>query len=237
MKVPHGAYAASLHDADTEALFAVFDEERGSRVLEVGAHDEPVANILTEQGFHVIGVDLREYHAGQDLGRANESRPCNYEYVRGDFCDLPYPIYSEWLDHFDAIISLSAIEHFGLGTYDEGNPHYYYDVIALRCMWEFLKEGGTAYVSVPFGSNYIEAPPHWRVYDGYSLRRRLVQDFHVEGAWAFVAAECEVAGRKCDWRSLITWEEACGYSGDPPHVSVIMKLKKVAVKRLAPDGR
>ena len=46
MKVPPELYHRHLTDADTEALFVMFDEPPGARVLEVGAHDEPVANVL-----------------------------------------------------------------------------------------------------------------------------------------------------------------------------------------------
>lgn len=237
MKIPKEVYGPTITDADTQAFFQLFDEPVGGSVLEVGAHDEPVANLLTDHGFHVTGVDLREYHAGQDMPNA-PSPKCNYRYIQNDFCALPEYVHREFLGKLDCIISLSALEHFGLNTYGEGSQHPFYDVIAARLIWDFLKEGGVAYITVPFGKHYVEAPPHWRIYDTFAVRTRLVQDFHVEFASAFIAGKVIIGGQERHWGFPLTMEEACEYD-DPeePHVSLILKMRKREVKRLAPDGR
>src|SRR5947208_1546396 len=112
-------------DPDTRAFLSLFDEEIGSIVLEVGAHDEGASVLLSQLGFNVVGTDLREYDTSLPA--------CNYAYVQVDFCT--------WKPdrQFDVCFTLSAIEHFGLGTYREGPIHYYYDVLAMRRIWESLK--------------------------------------------------------------------------------------------------
>lgn len=238
MKIPRESYQGHLTDADSAAFFELFDEPYGSAVIEVGAHDEPVANVLSSHGYRVTGVDLREYHTGQDLiGKAKDDRPCNYRYVRADFCDLPSDLMYEGHGGFDVAVSLSALEHFGFGTYQEGKPHVYYDVIAMRTMWQLLREGGVAYITVPFGKDHLDVFPHWRVYNTDSLRDRLVQDFDVEFFSVFVAGPCVLAGRNVDVGSPITTDEAMTFSGTPPHLSAMLKLRKGKVQRLAPDGR
>lgn len=212
-------------DVDAYALLLNFDVPEGGRVLCVGCHDEATANILADSGFKVTGVDLREYD--------KRLPPCNYEYIRRDFCEMDM---CDFYEQFDAFVSLSAIEHFGFNTYEEGNPHRYYDVIAMRKAWEFLKEGGIAYITVPFGKRYVEKPPHWRVYDEQSLFERLAQDFAVLGAVFFCSAPVEVGGELKSTANALSIEQAREYDNvDVPHVTVLLVLKKVPVKRLAPD--
>lgn len=215
-------------DGDSAYFISKYDEPIG-KIMEVGAHDEPMANILSQMGNDVYGVDLREYDP--------ESPPCNYHYVRGDFCDLPLDFLKEHLGTFDCIFSLSAIEHFGLTTYDEGDYSPYYDIIALRMMYLYLKEGGTAYITVPFGNPFKELAPHWRVYDVPSLMGRLAQDFHIEDMSVYVTAECVVAGKQRHAFGEITEQEILGFDGDPPHLSAFLRLRKTGKKRLAKDGR
>lgn len=226
-----------INDEDVNMFLRAFDEPEGLKVLEVGSHDEPVANILSDHGYSVFGVDLREYDPAQDL-KKDEYRPkCNYTYTRSDFCDLPPQFLKEHLGSFDIAASISAIEHFGLGTYNEGVTHPYYDVIAARTIWSLLKDGGVCYLTVPFGGNHSDVIPHWRVYDLKSLRERLTQDFLVEYAFPFVAGPFQLEGRHYYVGDAITPDQAMRFSGDPPHISIIVKMRKIPVKRLSPDGR
>lgn len=227
-----------ITDEDTAIFLRNFDENIPGKVLEVGAHDEPVANILSECGYQVIGVDLREYNPNQDLPTQEVKPPCNYTYVRADFCDLPKEFLLTHWETFDIAISLSAIEHFGLGTYGEGRPHAYYDVLALRTIWQLLKTGGVCYLTVPFGGWHLDVVPHWRVYDRSSVAMRLVQDFSVIGYAPFVVGDCELDGKPLKIGDPISWEQANRFSGNPPHISILLKLQKDSKsKRLSPDGR
>lgn len=235
MKVPKSAiFEYASDDADTAAFLDVFDEPLGL-VMEVGAHDEPVANLLSDLGFNVVGIDLREYHSNEPDKRCPK---LNYHYIRHDFCDLSPELTKEFIGKVDCIVSLSAIEHFGYGTYGEGGKEsFFYDVIAMRTMWQLLREGGTAYITVPFGKTFTEHFPHWRIYDKVNLIYRLVQDFTPEYVLVFVSADIELNGKKYGRFDPITTDEAASYDGNPPHVSIVMKLRKITTPRLAPDGR
>lgn len=217
-------------DADTWAFLDVFDEEAGGKVLEVGAHDEPVAMMLAEMGYDVWGVDLRDH-----------DRPLpasGYTHVRHDFCDLPVSFLRDHLGSFDVAVSLSAIEHFGLGTYSEGFFHHFYDVIAVHTIWQMLKEGGVCYLTVPFGKAHVDNYPHWRVYDIYSLRDRLVQDFEMEFAVPFVSGDgVTLRGKGVTELTVLFQSDIPHIGGVVPHVSVIVKMRKVSKNRVAPDGR
>jgi hypothetical protein len=212
-------------DMDSYAMLQAFEAPEGSKVLCVGCHDEATANILQESGFSVTGVDLREY---------DKNLPsCNYQYLRGDFCDPELP-----LEKYQAFVSLSAIEHFGYGTYQEGSVHRYYDVIAMRKAWEVLDWGGSAYITVPFGKTFVEGIPHWRVYDQRTIQDRLIQDFSLEGIFFFCSATALVNGVERAIGDMLSLEEASSYDNpDVPHVTVFLILRKSMVQRLAPDGR
>jgi len=218
-----------IGDADAAVFLDLFDEPAGSRILEVGAHEEPLANILSECGFAVTGVDLREYD--------EKMSHRNYDYLRCDFCDLPDEFMGKNIGRFDCAIAISCIEHFGLSTYGEGPLMPLYDVVAMRAIWQLLREGGTAYLTVPFAAHYLEVVPHWRIYSYSALAHRLVQDFNVLLMGFVVADDVEIRGTKKRRGDAITFEDAFTYVGMLPHVSVILKMVKERRYRLAPDGR
>jgi hypothetical protein len=122
-------------------------------------------------------------------------------------------------------------------AYLEGKAHHYYDVIAMRKVWEFLKEGGKAYVSVPFGGYYLEIWPHWRVYNMPAAIVRLAQDFRVLSVNSASASECQIDGRTYKPNDVLTQEEVSKYSGMPPHISTLLVMEKCSIVRLAPDNR
>lgn len=218
-------YIKDFADIDTALFTLAFNEPLPSKVLVVGSHDEPTANILAEMGHDVTGVDLREYDA--------RLSPCNYRYVKGDFCD---PDVVPERGQYDAFVSLSTIEHFGMGGYREGPLHAFYDVIAMRKAWELLRNGGKAYLTVPTGGHYLEIWPHWRVYDLNSLRDRLVQDFKTLTVYASTAADIVVDGRVKKMGESLTESDVNAFSGIPPHVSTLLVMEKVEMKRKAPEG-
>lgn len=213
-------------DYDTALFLTHWDEPEGSKVLCVGCREESVPNMLSAAGYDVTGVDLREYDPAMP--------PCNYNHVRGDFCTLPL---RESYCNFDVFVSISTIEHFGMDAYGEGHKHAYYDVLGMRRAWELLRIGGHAFVTVPFAGAFKEVWGHWRVYDTLSLQLRLVQDFELTGIFCIVAADCEIGGELRKAGSSLTAEEAYNYGGEPPHLSALIRMTKVPVSRLAPDGR
>lgn len=206
-------------DADSELFLYNFDEPSDSYIVEVGANEEYVANILTDNGHHVVGIDLRRYL--QEI-------PCNYHRLEGDFNDL-----ANDLGDVDCVVSLSAIEHFGLTTYgDTYNALPYYDVVAMRKIWEILKPEGVCYLTVPYGKDFLTCGKHWRVYNHSSLYARLVQKFVVEEKIFFTSGDATIDFEKRQSYKPVTEEEANRFCGTPPHITVLLKLRKMDLANL-----
>lgn len=74
---------------------------------------------------------------------------------------------------FDAVVSLSAIEHIGLGHYgDPVDPDG--DTQAMANVFRWLKPGGWVYFDVPYNpTGYLVKDTEYRVYDDDALFERL----------------------------------------------------------------
>ena len=78
---------------------------------------------------------------------------------------------------FDAIVSLSAIEHFGLGHYHADPKDTDGDVRIMGNAWHWLKPGGWFYLDVPFDPHgYRVVGTSHRTYDLAALASRLCPD-------------------------------------------------------------
>jgi len=210
-------------DPESALFLDSFDEPVGSKILEVGAHDSPLAKMMAETGFRVVSVDLRPYDHG--------THPY-HKHIIGDFCNLPKEFWQEHRETFDCAFSVSALEHFGLGTYGEKKA-FNYDVIAVRYIWDLLKEGGSFYLTVPFGSRFVEKTPDWRVYDFPNLMERLIQDFSME---KFGVANCDTyksMGREVKAGEPVTLLDVLINHNGSPCISAFLKLRKMSVKREA----
>jgi cyclopropane fatty-acyl-phospholipid synthase-like methyltransferase len=202
-------------DPEAGLFFADFDEPKGSKILEIGSQHSPLASMMAKCGFHVTGIDLRD--SDQEL---------NYNHITADFCRLPSYFIRENIGTFDAAVIVSAIEHFGLNTYGEGRKHEYYDVIAMRYIYDLLKPGGTCYLTTPFGGKFVEHKPHWRVYDWANLLERIVQDFSTEVFNLGVCEEITINGKVFSVGSPISMNEAILNTIGLPHVSCYVRLRK-----------
>lgn len=106
----------------------------GARVLDVGCVESTVSLSLASLGFQVTGIDLRPYRL---------THP-NLTSVVGEVQSLT----GEGL--FDAVISLSTLEHIGIGAY-EGNVQADADLAAMRRLRELCKRGGKLIFTAPYG--------------------------------------------------------------------------------------
>jgi SAM-dependent methyltransferase len=79
-------------------------------------------------------------------------------------------------ESFDQIVSLSAIEHIGLGHYgDPKDPDGDTKAVANCIRW--LKPGGWLYLDVPYDpTGYRVQTTECRVYDDAALKSRLLPD-------------------------------------------------------------
>lgn len=204
-------------DMDTLMFLSHFCEPCSSRILEVGANQEPSSRILSDNGYSILGIDLRP----DDY----ENRwPLNYARLEGDFIQLTPHL----VGNFQAIFSTSAVEHFGLGTYGVHDPirDPDYDSKAMDCMWNLLKNEGSCYITVPYGRRFFAQGDHWRVYDKNALQERIIRKFQVVEKIFFQSAQ---ASCPADEKGIVKEEDANEYEpGDHPHVTVFLKMKKVS---------
>jgi SAM-dependent methyltransferase len=142
-----------------------FDLPDGSRILELGCRETDWAQRIKKatKDCTVVGIDpLGCPDYGGDY------------FVQGDAAD-PNLFEQPWLQRgsFDAVISLGAIEHFGLGYY--GDPvGERKDTEAIRNAWHWLKPGGSLYFDVPWTPGDAHQTPHYRVYSDATMRDRLL---------------------------------------------------------------
>lgn len=195
-------------DADSGMVLKHWgDHTPPCNVLEVGANEEDLAAIFAEQGHNVTGIDLRPW------GTTFK----NYTRMEGDFVALAPLLQPD----FDVAVSTSAIEHFGLNVY--GSPVVEdYDAQAMAAMYRLLKPGGTCYITVPYGSTFLDDGGHWRVYNRETLQQRIIGEFAIEEKIFFKSGGCVVP----DVDGIVAESDADAWSGDPPHVTVFLRMRK-----------
>jgi cyclopropane fatty-acyl-phospholipid synthase-like methyltransferase len=145
-----------------------FDIAPGSRVLELGCNETDFATHLLRHvpDVQMVGIDAREAadFKGQRFIVADASESslfANPELRPGSF---------------DWVISLGAIEHFGLGWYgDPKKPNA--DTLAIANAWHWLKPGGHLYFDVPWTPERHHETHHYRCYSDQSLRERFTDSF------------------------------------------------------------
>ncbi|RJQ27048.1 class I SAM-dependent methyltransferase [Candidatus Parcubacteria bacterium] len=199
-------------DADADVFLTNFNIPAPAKVLVVGDNEENVANILTDNGYDVTGVDLRELPEGTF---------CNHKRIIGDFCDLELEMNS-----YDVIICLSALEHFGLSAYGDKKYLPNHDIAAMYYMWRLVKSGGSVFVTVPFGTGYMELRGDWRVYSTVAVKSRIIQKFNTSQYVCFTSGPCAINGEFRPARAYVSMEEATEYCGDPPHVTLFLAMNK-----------
>lgn len=174
MIITDDIYKIEPTDFPLKALSKHFMEEIPSKGLELGANEESCCAILQHAGYEMTGIDKNTY-------RWNVADP----YPEFQLDDLswkqilaPFDQAEDLLSTpYDFVISLSAIEHFGLGFYgDDLNPQA--DSDAMRLVRSWLKPGGSFYLTVPVGQS--RQTHHWRRYSESELFSRLLSGWNIE---------------------------------------------------------
>ena len=112
--------------------------------LDIGSRtDGFVAHVASFRKIDII--DIRDI----------ESTVLNIYFRKADLMQLP----EDLVDSYDSISSLHAIEHFGLGRYNDPIDYWGY-LKAIQNITKILKRGGVFYFSVPIGHQRIEFNAH-----------------------------------------------------------------------------
>lgn len=120
----------------------------------------------------LTGIDWRTY-----------KRPIDATVIQGDVMTHDFPAES-----FDWIVSISAIEHIGLGHYSHDPVQPDGDAIALRRAYTWLRPGGWLSFDVPYNpAAYQVVGTSHRIYDDAAIASRLVQGLPWRLAWSGVA--------------------------------------------------
>lgn len=123
--------------------------------------DGCVAHVATFREIEVLDI------------RQQESKVKNIEFKQLDLMELPL----DMIGYCDSFSSLHAIEHFGLGRYNDpidADGH----IKALENVAKIVKPGGIFYFSVPIGPQRIEFNAH-RVFSVQYLLDLLERDFEM----------------------------------------------------------
>ena len=142
-------------------------------VLEIGCAEAdwmtPMSQLRPDLG--IVGIDWRQC---ERVGTV----------ARGDVLTWESPCL------YDAVVSISAIEHIGLGGYDDAPLDDDGDVKTMQRVHRWLKPGGWCYLDVPFqehGPMVVES--NWRRYGWADIVTRLCQGlFAIEKSSKCVAS-------------------------------------------------
>ncbi len=129
-----------------------------AKVLDIGCTGSPVALQLAMMRYNVTGIDYADY--GQ--------QHANLRFIKGDFNGHDFG-----KDRFDIVVSMNAIEHFGLRYYDR-NEYFdkQADVKAMTKAKELLNKGGQLILMCKYGISELiteSGKPFMRVYDDKAL--------------------------------------------------------------------
>lgn len=80
-------------------------------------------------------------------------------------------------ESFDCIVSVSAIEHVGLGSYDDDPRDRHGDQKAMANAAYWLKPGGWMYLDVPYRDEAYEVHGSFRAYNDDAITHRLLSGF------------------------------------------------------------
>lgn len=123
------------------------------RVLDFGGYESVLPLQLSALGHQVTVLDQRRF-------------PFSHPNLTVETADLYDPAL-RFDEPFDAVVSISTIEHLGLGGYGDVT-HEQGDAVGVQRLWSFVRSGGRLMASVPAGRPAVQRG--YRVYDEARIR-------------------------------------------------------------------
>lgn len=166
-----------------------------SKILDVGCRYSLLPIQLASLGHEMYGIDVLDY----------KRKHPNLKFYKGDIMHAPFKD-----NFFDLVISLSTLEHVGLGAY--GDPvENNGDIKAVREIYRILRKDGKFLLTIPFGKP--KNASWYRVYNRKSLKNLLgkfkIKSFKVyfndKGKWMPCSIEF---GENIDPKGEIYWSVA-----------------------------
>lgn len=153
------------------------DVPESARVLEIGCAELDWLTIAATSwpSLKLTGIDWR----------GHKRPPQGATVIQGDVMRHAFPEAS-----FDLIVSISAIEHVGLGHYAQDPRAENGDSRALINGWRWLTPGGWLLFDVPWNAGadaYEVVGSSHRVYDDATVESRLAQGLPWERVWTGAA--------------------------------------------------
>ncbi len=147
----------------------------GSRILDLGGGESTVAFSLASSGYHVTVIE-----------------PQGYPFTHPNLTvfERPFEEFDRAGD-YDAVVLLSAIEHFGIGAY-RGNPEAAEtaDLDTMRLLKDVLKPNGLLVLTTPYGPAAVNELE--RIYDLDRLQ-------HLLDGWTIGHVNIARQDDRCTW--------------------------------------
>jgi 2-polyprenyl-3-methyl-5-hydroxy-6-metoxy-1,4-benzoquinol methylase len=109
------------------------------KILDFGCARSWLSLSLASLGHRVAGIDLRDYPFHHP----------NFKFRQGNILELTET-------GFDAVISLSTLEHVGLNAYGASDDHSQLDQVVQK-IYTLLKPGGLLILTLPVGKPSVDA--------------------------------------------------------------------------------
>jgi len=185
------ARVAAVNERIVEQPFvygALADLPAGARVADVGGGESLVGLSLASIGHRVTVVE-----------------PAGYPYEHPNLT-----VVRTTLDDFepdaplDAVVLLSAIEHFGLGAYtDNGELDDDADLAAMKRVRDLLAPGGRVVLTTPFGPAAVDELERTydedrlrRLFDGFEIEQQLVASRVDDTTWTVTGSDLTTPARR-----------------------------------------
>lgn len=169
------------------AMQSLSNIPKEAKILDLGCSESILSIEMASLGYKVIGIDFREYPYYHP----------NFNFIKGDILNLPFSA-----QEYDAVFSISTIEHIGIGSYkDPLNEDG--DILVINQIKRVLKKNGLFVLTIPFGPPQVNS--HCRIYDKDRVDK-LLMDFYIKEIRYFLF---EKNGNNIYWRESNPSEAAC----------------------------